>query len=97
MSTIIKPIITEKQTAITDEFPHRYGFVVDRNANKLQIKEAVEDLYDVTVVKVNTMNYTGKNHSRFTKSGLITGRSNAYKKAIVSLEEGEIIDFYSNI
>jgi len=97
MSTIIKPIITEKLTDITEEFPNRYGFVVDRNANKRQIKQAVEDLYDVTVLKVNTMNYTGKNHSRFTKSGLITGRSNAYKKAIVTLEEGEIIDFYSNI
>lgn len=97
MSTIIKPIITEKLTGITEEFPNRYGFVVDRNANKLQIKQAVEDLYDVTVLKVNTMNYTGKNSSRFTKSGLISGRTNAFKKAIVTLEEGEIIDFYSNI
>lgn len=97
MSTIIKPIITEKLTGITEEFSNRYGFVVDRNANKLQIKQAVEDLYDVTVLKVNTMNFTGKNSSRFTKSGLISGRTNAFKKAIVTLEEGEIIDFYSNI
>ncbi len=97
MSTIIKPIITEKLTDTTEQFPNRYGFVVDRHANKLQIKHAVEDLYDVTVLKVNTMNYTGKNSSRFTKSGLISGRTNAFKKAIVTLEEGEIIDFYSNI
>ena len=97
MSIIVKPIITEKLTAITEEYPNRYGFIVDRNANKLQIQQAVEELYDVTVVKVNTMNYTGKNHSRFTKSGLITGRSKAFKKAVVTLEEGETIDFYSNI
>lgn len=97
MSTIIKPIITEKLTAITEKLPNRYGFIVDRRANKLQIKSAVEELYDVTVDKVNTMNFSGKNSSRFTKSGLLTGRTNSFKKAIVTLVEGETIDFYSNI
>ncbi|MDZ7775470.1 MAG: 50S ribosomal protein L23 [Bacteroidales bacterium] len=97
MSIIIKPIITEKLTAITDKFPNRYGFIVDRRANKLQIKSAVEELYDVTVDQVNTMNFSGKNSSRFTKSGLLTGRTNSFKKAIVTLVEGETIDFYSNI
>lgn len=97
MSTIIKPIITEKLTAVTEAMPNRYGFVVDRRANKLQIKKAVEELYDVTVEKVNTMNYSGKNSSRFTKSGLLSGRTNSFKKAIVTLVEGETIDFYSNI
>lgn len=97
MSTIIKPIITEKLTAVTEEMPNRYGFIVDRKANKLQIKKAVEELYDVTVESVNTMNYSGKSSSRFTKSGLLTGRSNSFKKAMVTLVEGETIDFYSNI
>lgn len=97
MSIIIKPIITEKLTAVTEAMPNRYGFIVDRSANKLQIKEAVEELYDVTVDKVNTMNFTGKNSARFTKSGLLKGRTSAFKKAIVTLIEGETIDFYSNI
>lgn len=97
MSIIIKPIITEKLTAVTEAMPNRYGFIVDRSANKLQIKEAVEELYDVTVDKVNTMNFTGKNNARFTKSGLLKGRTSSFKKAIVTLIEGETIDFYSNI
>jgi len=97
MSIIIKPVITEKLTAITEKLPNRYGFIVHKKANKLQIQEAVEELYDVTVEKVNTMNYSGKNSSRFTKSGLLTGRTSSFKKAIVTLAEGEEIDFYSNI
>ncbi len=97
MSIIIKPVITEKLTAITEKIPNRYGFIVNKKANKLQIQEAVEELYDVTVEKVNTMNFSGKNSSRFTKSGLLTGRTSSFKKAIVTLAEGEEIDFYSNI
>ncbi len=97
MSIIIKPVITEKLTAITEKIPNRYGFIVSKKANKLQIQEAVEELYDVTVEKVNTMNYSGKNSSRFTKSGLLSGRTSSFKKAIVTLAEGEEIDFYSNI
>ncbi|MBF45322.1 MAG: 50S ribosomal protein L23 [Flavobacteriales bacterium] len=96
MSILIKPIITEKMTAASDEF-NRYGFVVDRNANKIQIKEAVEDAYAVTVDCVRTMNYSGKSKSRFTKAGVISGRTSHFKKAIVQLAEGDTIDFYSNI
>ena len=97
MGIIIKPIVTEKQTAITEKFPNRYGFRVSPDANKLEIKKAVEDMYGVTVESVNTMNYAGKKKSRYTKSGIINGKSSAFKKAIVTLKEGETIDFFSNI
>ncbi len=97
MAFIIKPLVTEKMTNITDKQANRYGFVVRPEANKLQIKNEVEDLYNVTVVDVNTMRYAGKRSSRYTKSGLIRGQRNAFKKAIVTLKEGETIDFYSNI
>ncbi|MDH6358189.1 50S ribosomal protein L23 [Parabacteroides sp. PF5-9] len=97
MGIIIKPIITEKQTAITEKMPTRYGFRVSPDANKLQIKKAIEDMYNVTVEDVNTINYSGKRKSRYTKSGIITGKQAAYKKAIITLKEGETIDFFSNI
>jgi large subunit ribosomal protein L23 len=93
---IVKPLITEKMTAEAEN-NQRYGFVVDRKANKIQIKEAVEKLYGVSVTKVWTMNYAGKNRSRFTKTGAISGKTSAIKKALVSLSDGETIDFYSNI
>ena len=96
MSILIKPIITEKMTAASEEF-NRYGFVVDRNANKIQIKAAVEEAYGVCVDSVRTMNYAGKTKSRFTRAGVISGRTNHFKKAIVQLSEGDTIDFYSNI
>ncbi len=96
MNIIIKPIITEKMTQMGEQL-NRYGFIVDRRANKLQIKKAIKDLYGVDVVDVNTMVYSGKNKSRFTKGGVITGRTSTYKKAIITLAEGETIDFYSNI
>jgi large subunit ribosomal protein L23 len=96
MNIIIKPIITEKMTDLGEKLG-RFGFVVHKDANKLQIKKAVEDIYDVEVVAVNTMNYSGKEKSRFTKTGSISGRTKSYKKAIVTLAEGETIDFYSNI
>lgn len=96
MNIIIKPVITEKMTNLGEKL-NRYGFIVHKRANKLQIKKAVENLYGVDVDSVNTMNYSGKKKSRFTKSGAITGRTSAYKKAIVTLAEGETIDFYSNI
>ncbi|MCC8155043.1 MAG: 50S ribosomal protein L23 [Tannerellaceae bacterium] len=97
MGIIIKPIVTEKQTAITEEFQNRYGFRVSPKANKLEIKKAIEDMYNVTVEDVNTMNYSGKRKSRYTKSGIITGKQSAFKKAIVTLKEGDTIDFFSNI
>jgi len=96
MSIIVKPVITEKMTSLSENL-NRYGFIVQKTANKLQIKEAVEEIYGVEVKSVNTMNYSGKTKSRFTKAGLITGKSRSYKKAIVTLAEGETIDFYSNI
>lgn len=96
MGIIIKPIVTEKLTAQGDKL-NRYGFVVDRDANKLQIKDAVEKLYGVSVESVNTINYHGKKKSRFTKAGLLRGRMNHYKKAIVTLAGEDKIDFYANI
>ncbi len=96
MTIIIKPIITEKMTHLGEKL-NRYGFMVDRRANKLQITQAIKDLYGVEVTSVNTMVFSGKNKSRFTKSGVISGRTSTYKKAIITLAKGETIDFYSNI
>ena len=96
MSVLIKPIITEKMTN-DSELYNRYGFVVDPKANKLQIKEAVEATYGVTVKKVRTMNYGPTRKTRFTKTGVQHGKTNAVKKAIVDVEDGDIIDFYSNL
>ncbi|MDR1403341.1 MAG: 50S ribosomal protein L23 [Tannerellaceae bacterium] len=97
MGIIIKPIITEKQTAITEKMPNRYGFRVSPDANKLEIRKAVEEMYGVTVIDVNTMNYSGKRKMRYTKSGVINGKQTSFKKAIVTLKDGDIIDFFSNI
>lgn len=96
MDIIVKPIITEKMTAQSEKM-NRYGFIVDKRANKLQIKRAVQELYGVKINSVNTMRYGGKLKSRYTKAGFIQGKTNAYKKAIITLTEGENIDFYSNI
>jgi len=96
MNIIQKPVITEKMTALGEKL-NRYGFIVDKRANKLQIKKAVEELYGVEVAAVNTMNYDGKRKSRFTKTGVIAGKTNAFKKAVVTIAEGETIDFFSNI
>ena len=96
MGIIVKPLVTEKMPAITEKL-NRFGFIVRPEANKLEIKKEVEALYNVTVVEVNTMRYAGKNKSRYTRSGIINGRTNAFKKAIVTLKEGDTIDFYSNI
>ena len=97
MNIIVKPIITQKMTKTTEKCPNRFGFIVDKRANKIEIKRAVEELYGVKVESVNTMNYSGKNKSRYTKSGFIQGRTAAFKKAIVMLAEGDTIDFFSNI
>jgi len=96
MDILIKPIVTEKLTAQAESL-NRYGFVVKKDANKQQIKKAIEGLYNVSVSSVNTMIYSGKRKSRYTKGGIINGRTNAYKKAIITLVEGDTIDFYSNI
>ncbi len=96
MRVLIKPIITEKMTN-DSELYNRYGFVVDPRANKLQIKDAVEETYGVSVKKVRTMNYGPTRRTRYTKTGVQQGKTNAYKKAIVDVEDGDIIDFYSNL
>ena len=96
MNILKRPIITEKMTAQTEKLG-RYGFIVDEKANKLEIKKAVEGMYNVTVDDVRTIRYGGKRKSRFTKSGVIAGRKNNFKKAIVQLKKGETIDFYSGI
>ena len=96
MSIIIKPVITEKMTA-QGEKHNRYGFIVDKNANKVEIKSAVEKLYGVTVNSVNTQNYVGKVKTRNTTKGMAIGRVNRNKKAIVTLKQGETIDFYASI
>jgi large subunit ribosomal protein L23 len=96
MEILIKPLVTEKMNELSERFT-RYGFIVDRNATKPQIKKAVENMYNVKVDSVNTVVYGGKVKSRYTKSGVITGKTNAFKKAIVTLAEGDSIDFYSNI
>ncbi|MGB3852070.1 MAG: 50S ribosomal protein L23 [Tunicatimonas sp.] len=95
MQILKRPIVTEKIS--TQNESGVYGFVVDKQANKLQIRDAVERTYGVTVDKVRTMNYQGKKKSRYTKSRVVSGRSTGFKKAIVQVAEGDIIDFYSNV
>ena len=96
MGILIKPLETEKMTILGEKL-NRYGFIVDRSANKIEIKAAVEQMYGVTVADVNTVNYHGKKKSRYTKAGLLSGRANHYKKAFVTLAGEDKIDFYSNI
>ena len=96
MEISIKPIVTEKASILTEKLG-RYTFRVSPEANKFQIKDLVEKLYGVKVTRVNTINVRSKNKSRWTKSGLLRGKTAAWKKAIVDLAEGQTIDFYSNI
>jgi large subunit ribosomal protein L23 len=95
MSVLKKPLVTEKVSALNEK--GKYGFIVDAEANKVEIKKAVEKQYGVNVEKVNTMNVMGKLKTRYTKAGVLSGRRPNYKKAIVTLAEGEVIDFYSNV
>lgn len=96
MAYIIKPLVSEKANTLTDKL-NQFSFIVRPEANKLQIKAEVEALYGVSVLSVNTIKYAGKSKARYTKAGLVRSRSNAFKKAIVTLKEDETIDFYSNI
>ncbi|MBC6399559.1 MAG: 50S ribosomal protein L23 [Ekhidna sp.] len=95
MSVLIKPLVTEKVSVLNEH--GKYGFIVDRKANKVQIKNEVEKTYGVTVESVNTMLQPGKIKKRYTKSRIIEGKTPAYKKAIVQVAEGDIIDFYGGI
>lgn len=93
---LVKPILTEKANAQQEKL-RRYAFRVNRKANKLEIKTAVEAFYGVSVVEVNTIVVPGKNKTRYTKAGFIKGVKPAYKKAYVTVAEGETIDLYANI
>jgi large subunit ribosomal protein L23 len=95
MSVLKSPLVTEKISALNEK--GKYGFIVDIQANKLEIKSAVEKQYGVNVERVNTISVMGKFKSRFTKAGVLSGRKQNYKKAIVQLAEGEVIDFYGNV
>ena len=95
MGIILKPIVTEKMMSIGEKY-NRFGFRVLHSANKIEIKKAVEEMYNVTVIKVNTSNYHGKKKSRYTKAGVINGMTATYKKAIVTLKEGDKIDLLTS-
>lgn len=95
MGVLLKPLVTEKISSLTDE--NKYGFIVDKTANKVEIKKEIEKTYGVTVEAVNTMIQPGKAKRRYTKSRIIEGKTPSYKKAIVKVAEGDIIDFYSGI
>lgn len=95
MSVLIKPLVTEKITSLNEK--GKYGFVVEKNANKVEIKKAVEKMYGVNVEKVTTMRYAGKEKVRYTQTKIMSGRTSSFKKAIVKLAAGEVIDFYSGI
>ena len=95
MSVLKKPLVTEKVSALNEK--GKYGFIVDMEANKIEIKNAVEKQYGVNVQGVNTMVVMGKKKTRYTKAGVLAGRKPSYKKAIVTLVAGEVIDFYSNV
>lgn len=96
MEVILKPVSTEKMTAQTEKF-RKVAFIVAKEANKIEIKKSVEEMYNVKVTDVNTQRYQGTLKSRYTKAGVISGRTSAFKKAIVTLAEGDNIDFFSNI
>ncbi|MFD1769431.1 50S ribosomal protein L23 [Sphingobacterium suaedae] len=96
MEIIKKPILTEKASLLTEKL-NRYAFKVDHRANKIQIKQAIEEMFGVTVVTVNTAVVAGKAKSRYTKAGFVSGRSPKYKKAIITVKDGETIDFYSTL
>ncbi|MBN2778029.1 MAG: 50S ribosomal protein L23 [Bacteroidales bacterium] len=96
MEVLIRPIVTEKMNKLGETL-NRFGFIVDKRADKLQIKNAVEKMYDVHVEAVNTMRYGGRTKTRYTKTGVQRGKTASFKKAVITLAEGEVIDFYSNI
>ncbi len=95
MSVLKSPLVTEKVTSENDK--GKFGFLVNVTANKVEIKKEVEKLYGVKVKSVNTIRYQGKKVNRMTKTAMISGRKSAFKKAIVTLLSGEVIDFYNNI
>lgn len=95
MSILVSPLVTEKVSSLNEK--GKYGFIVNQKANKLEIKAAVEKMYGVNVKSVNTLRVLGKSKTRSTKGGMVSGRKPSYKKAIVTLMSGEVIDFYNNV
>ena len=93
---LIRPVLSEKVNKLSEKF-NRFTFIVDRKANKLEIKKAVEEFYGIQVEEVNTLVMPSKAKSRNTKSGIVSGRKPAKKKAIVKVAEGETIDLYGNV
>jgi large subunit ribosomal protein L23 len=98
MNTIIKkPMITEKATNAS-ETRNRFTFAVDKSANKIEIKKAVEKMYGVHITKIHTMTYGGgKSSVKHTNKGIVTQPNNPWKKAIVTVADGETIDLFNNI
>ncbi|HZY81624.1 MAG TPA: 50S ribosomal protein L23 [Cyclobacteriaceae bacterium] len=95
MSILKRPLVTEKVSSLNEK--GKYGFIVDIEAGKDDIRTAVEKMYNVKVTKVNTISVMGKQKVRYTKAGVLAGQKPNYKKAIVTLKEGDVIDFYSNV
>lgn len=93
-SVLIRPLITEKMTKLTEKHPNKFGFVVSIDANKIEIAKAVKEKFNVDVVSVNTVRHQGKTKTQFTRRGRFTGRTSRYKKAYVTLKEGQTIDIF---
>ncbi|MFI5220970.1 MAG: 50S ribosomal protein L23 [Bacteroidia bacterium] len=96
MNVLVKPLITEKFTAVNEKLGQA-GFIVDKHATKDEIKRAVEKMYSVNVTGISTMIYSGKTKTRFTRKGFFAGKKSGFKKAIVTLKEGQKIDFFQNV
>lgn len=93
-SVLIRPLITEKMTKISEQLPNKFGFVVSVDSNKIDIARAIKEKFNVDVVSVNTVRHPGKSRTQFTRKGRFTGRTPKYKKAIVTLKEGQTIDIF---
>lgn len=97
MSILKKPLITEKYEALSEMSTPQYGFVVALKANKAEIKQEIERVYDVNIASINTMVVRGKSRTRYSKRGVVHGKKPNFKKAIVTLKKGQEIDFYKHI
>lgn len=94
---LIRPLITEKMTNLTADQSNKYGFIVNTKANKIEIKKAIEEKFNVNVVNVRTINYDGKTKTQFRKSGRFVGKTAKYKKAVVTLKKGETIELFEQV
>lgn len=93
-SVLIRPLITEKMTKISEKQSNKFGFIVSLDANKIEIAKAIKDKFNVDVVSVNTVRHQGKSRTQFTRKGRFTGRTARYKKAYITLKEGQTIDIF---